>query len=30
MLAAMIYLVRKGVLASDGEPGPASTYRLAG
>jgi len=30
MLAAMIHLVRKGVLAADGEPGPDSTYRLAG
>ncbi|HEY8617158.1 MBL fold metallo-hydrolase [Phenylobacterium sp.] len=29
MLAAMIHLVRQGVLASDGEPGPDSTYRLA-
>ena len=30
MLAAMIHLVRKGQLAADGEPGPDSTYRLAG
>jgi glyoxylase-like metal-dependent hydrolase (beta-lactamase superfamily II) len=29
MQAAMIPLVRKGVLAADGEPGPDSTYRLA-
>ncbi|MFZ5718964.1 MAG: MBL fold metallo-hydrolase [Pseudomonadota bacterium] len=29
MLAGMIHLVRKGVLATDGEPGPDSVYRLA-
>ena len=29
MLAAMIHLVRQGQLAADGEPGPASVYRLA-
>jgi glyoxylase-like metal-dependent hydrolase (beta-lactamase superfamily II) len=29
MLAGMIHLVRKGVLASDGAPGPDSVYRLA-
>lgn len=29
MLAAMIHLVRRGQLASDGAPGPDSTYRLA-
>jgi len=28
MLAAMIHLVREGRLATDGEPGPASEYRL--
>jgi hypothetical protein len=25
----MIHLVRKGVLAADGEPGPQSVYRLS-
>jgi glyoxylase-like metal-dependent hydrolase (beta-lactamase superfamily II) len=30
MLAAMIHLVRQGVLAADGAPGPDSTYRLTG
>jgi glyoxylase-like metal-dependent hydrolase (beta-lactamase superfamily II) len=30
VLAHMIHLVREGVIASDGEPGPASAYRLAG
>jgi glyoxylase-like metal-dependent hydrolase (beta-lactamase superfamily II) len=29
MLAGMIHLVRQGVLAADGEPGPESIYRLA-
>jgi glyoxylase-like metal-dependent hydrolase (beta-lactamase superfamily II) len=29
MLAAMIHLVRQGVLTTDGEAGPDSTYRLA-
>ena len=29
MLAHMIDLVRRGVIRTDGEPGPASTYRLA-
>jgi glyoxylase-like metal-dependent hydrolase (beta-lactamase superfamily II) len=29
MLAGMIHLVRKGVLAADGEPGPQSVYRLS-
>ena len=29
MLAGMIHLVREGVLATDGEPGPDSVYRLA-
>jgi glyoxylase-like metal-dependent hydrolase (beta-lactamase superfamily II) len=29
MLAAMIHLVREGVLATDGDPGPESEYRLA-
>ena len=29
MLAGMIHLTREGVLASDGEPGPDSVYRLA-
>jgi hypothetical protein len=29
MLAAMIHLVREGRLATDGEPGPQSEYRLA-
>jgi hypothetical protein len=28
MLAAMIHLVRLGVLTTDGEPGPGSVYRL--
>jgi glyoxylase-like metal-dependent hydrolase (beta-lactamase superfamily II) len=30
MLAAMIHLVRRGQLKTDGAPGPDSTYRLAG
>jgi glyoxylase-like metal-dependent hydrolase (beta-lactamase superfamily II) len=29
MLAAMIHLTRQGKIATDGEPGPDSTYRLA-
>lgn len=29
MLAGMIHLARKGTLATDGEPGPDSVYRLA-
>jgi glyoxylase-like metal-dependent hydrolase (beta-lactamase superfamily II) len=28
MLAAMIHLAREGRLATDGQPGPDSTYRL--
>ena len=30
VVAAMIYLVREGVLATDGAPGPDSVYRLNG
>ena len=30
VLAHMIHLVRQGVIATDGAPGPASEYRLAG
>ena len=30
VLAHMIHLVRRGVIATDGTPGPASEYRLAG
>ena len=30
MLAAIIHLERKGAIVADGEPGPDSTYRLAG
>jgi len=30
VLAHMIHLVRQGAIASDGPPGPGSTYRLAG
>jgi len=29
MLAGVIHLVRQGKVATDGEPGPESTYRLA-
>jgi glyoxylase-like metal-dependent hydrolase (beta-lactamase superfamily II) len=30
VLAHMIHLTRQGVVATDGEPGPDSVYRLAG